>query len=56
MDVCLFDGVYRHFQQYFSYTVAVSFIFGANRSTWREPPTFRKSLIFDGDTMTKEDL
>jgi hypothetical protein len=24
--VCLFDGFYRHFQQYFSYIVAVSFI------------------------------
>jgi hypothetical protein len=23
--VCLFDGVLRHFQQYFSYIVAVSF-------------------------------
>jgi hypothetical protein len=26
--VCLFDGVLRHFQQYFSYIVAVSFIGG----------------------------
>ena len=26
-------GVYRHFQQYFSYIVAVSFIGGGNRST-----------------------
>ena len=24
--VCLFDGVQRHFQQYFNYIVAVSFI------------------------------
>jgi hypothetical protein len=23
--ICLFDGVYRHFQQYFCYIVAVSF-------------------------------
>jgi hypothetical protein len=29
--VCLFDGVWRHFQQYFSYIVAVSFIGGGNR-------------------------
>jgi len=39
--VCLFDGVLRHFQQYFSYIVAVSFIAGRNR---RKPPTSRKSL------------
>jgi len=26
-------GVYRYFQQYFSYIVAVSFIGGGNRST-----------------------
>jgi hypothetical protein len=25
---CLFDGVERHFQQYFSYIVAVSYIGG----------------------------
>ena len=29
----------RHFQQYFSYIVAVSFIGGGNRSTGRKPPT-----------------
>jgi hypothetical protein len=29
--VCLFDGVERHFQQYFSCIVAVSFIGGGNR-------------------------
>ena len=29
--VCLFDDVERHFQQYFSYIVAVSFLGGANR-------------------------
>jgi hypothetical protein len=41
--VCLFDGVLRHFQQYFSYIVAVSFI---GRVTWRtrkKPPTCRNS-------------
>jgi hypothetical protein len=32
------------FQQYFSYIVVVSFIGGGNRSTWRKPPTCRKSL------------
>jgi len=37
-------GVYRHFQQYFSYIVAVSFIGGGNRSTRRKPPTCCKSL------------
>jgi hypothetical protein len=41
---CLLDGVYRHFQQYFSYIVAVSFIGGGNLSTQRKPPTCRKSL------------
>ena len=34
----------RHFQQYFSYTVAVSFIGGGNWSARRKPPTCRKSL------------
>jgi len=28
----------------FSYIVAVNFIGGRNRSTWRKPPTCRKSL------------
>ena len=37
-------GVKRHFQQYVSYNVAVSFIGGGNRSTQRKPPTCRKSL------------
>jgi len=37
-------GVYRHFQQYFSYIVAVSFIGGGNRSTRRKPQTCCKSL------------
>ena len=44
MYVCLFDGVERHFQQYFSYMVAVRFICGGNHRTRRKPPTCRKSL------------
>ena len=35
---------YRHFQQYFSYIVAVSFIGGENQSTERNPLTCRKLL------------
>jgi hypothetical protein len=31
--VCLFDGVWRYFQQYFNYIVEVSFIVGGNRRT-----------------------
>ena len=42
--VCLFDGVLNHFQQYFSYIVAVNFIGGGNRRTRRKPPTCRESL------------
>ena len=42
--VCLFDGVLRHFQQYFSYIVAVSFIGGKNRRTRGKPLTCCKSL------------
>ena len=38
------NGVKRHFQQYFSYIVAVSFIGGRNRSTRRKPMTCHKSL------------
>jgi hypothetical protein len=34
----------RHFQQYFSYNVAISFNGGGNRSTLRKPQTSRKSL------------
>ena len=30
-------GVYRHFQQYYCYILAVSFIGGGNRSTQRKP-------------------
>jgi len=37
-------GIQRHFQQYFSYIVVVSFIGGGNRSTRRKPPTCHKSL------------
>jgi len=37
-------GIKRHFQQYFSYILAVSFIGGGNRSTRRKPTTCRKSL------------
>jgi hypothetical protein len=33
---CLFDGAKRHFQQFFSYIVAVSFIGGRNRRTRRK--------------------
>jgi hypothetical protein len=39
-----FYGVSRHFQQYFSYIVAVSFIHGGNRKTRSNPPTYRKLL------------
>jgi len=38
------NGVWRHFQQYFSYIMAVSFIGGGNLCTLRKPPTCRKSL------------
>ena len=44
----LFDvvyGVYRHFQQYFSYIAAVNFISGGNRNTWRKPLICRTSLL-----------
>ena len=40
----LVHGVYRHFQPYFTYIVAVSFIGGGNRSTRRKALTCRKSL------------
>jgi len=32
------------FKKYFSYIVAVNVIDGGNQSTWRKPPTCRKSL------------
>jgi hypothetical protein len=35
---------YRHFQQYFSYIVAVNFIGGGNWNTRRNPPACHKSL------------
>jgi hypothetical protein len=41
----MINGVYCHFQQYFSYIVVVSFnIGGGNQSTQRKPLTCRKSL------------
>ena len=43
MFVCLIV-LKRHFQQYFSYIMAVSFIGGGNRCTRRKPLTCRKSL------------
>ena len=39
----LVPSIIRHFQQYFSYIVAVSFIGGGNWSTRRKLPTCRKS-------------
>jgi hypothetical protein len=39
-----FYGVERHFEQFFSYIVEVSFIAGGNQKTQRKPPTCRKSL------------
>jgi hypothetical protein len=39
-----FYSVERHFQQYFSYIVAVSFIGGRNQRTVRKPPACHKSL------------
>ena len=38
-DYCLVNGVYRHFQQYFSYIVAVSFIGGGNHAEDPEKTT-----------------
>ena len=32
-------GIYRYFQQYFNYIVAVSFISEGNRNICRKPPT-----------------
>jgi hypothetical protein len=34
-------GVLRHFQHYFNYIVAVSFIGGGNRSTLKKSLTYR---------------
>ena len=42
--VCLFEGVERHFQQYFCYIQAVSFIDEGNWSTRRKSLTCSKSL------------
>ena len=46
MEVKVGLGVWclRHFQQYFSYIVAISFIGGRNRSARWKPMTCRKSL------------
>jgi hypothetical protein len=38
-------GVYRHFQQYFSYIMATRFNGGGSRITRREPPTLGKQLV-----------
>jgi hypothetical protein len=35
----------RHFQNYFSYIMAVSFNGGGKRSTRRKPPTFYSNLV-----------
>jgi hypothetical protein len=40
----------RHFQQYFSYIVAVSFIDGENQSTLTKPPTCNKSVLLMEET------
>jgi len=37
LRILLGYGAYHHFQQYFSYIVAVSFIGGGDRSTKRKP-------------------
>ena len=40
----IWSFVWYHFQQYFSYIVAISFIGGGNRSAWRKQSTCCKSL------------
>jgi hypothetical protein len=42
---CYGYGVKRHFQQYFSYIVTVSFIGGGKRSNWGKALTCRKREI-----------
>ena len=44
IKVCYGYGAYQHFQQYYSYIVAVSFICEGNISTLRKPPICRRSL------------
>jgi hypothetical protein len=44
MKIGLVYGVERHFQQYFSNIMTVSFIGEGNQSTWRKPLTCRKLL------------
>jgi hypothetical protein len=41
----LIFGVWRHFQQYFSYIMATSFSGGRSRSIRRESPTMCKQLV-----------
>jgi hypothetical protein len=41
-NLCCIQG--RHFEQNFSYIVAVTFIGGGNQSTQRKPQTYRKGL------------
>ena len=43
--ILVFYSVERHFQQYFSYIVAVSFIGGGNRSTRGKPPACRTDKL-----------
>ena len=47
-------AVKPHFQQYFSYIVAVSFIGGGKRCTRRKPPTLNKNSF--GDVIAKNRL
>jgi len=42
--VCWFYDIQRHFQQYFSYVMAVSFIEGGNQGTLRKSSICHKSL------------
>ena len=44
----MFDGVKCHFQQYFSYIVAVSFIGGGNRRTQRKEKIRTHNISGDG--------
>jgi hypothetical protein len=45
--ICLFDGVWRHFQQYFCCIISVSFIGWVNRRTRRKPPWSFGSWIYN---------
>jgi hypothetical protein len=46
IKIGLVYGVERHFEQYFSNIMTVSFIGGGNQSTWIKPLTCRKLLMF----------